>query len=176
MRLTSYTDFTLRALMSLAVNPALPSTIAEIARTYGISETHVMKIVHQSGIAGDIENVRGKGRGVRLGRPASAINMGGVVRRTEPDMDLVARFSAPATCAIAPSCVLQSVQHDALVYADAAGLIQVWNAGAERLFGFTPAEAIGQSFDIINPKNIQGRQRCLGHDGERARLNRPKPL
>ena len=46
---------------------------------------------------------------------------------------------------------------DAIVYADAAGLIQVWNAGAERMFGFTAQEAIGQSLDIIIPKNIQGR-------------------
>ena len=46
---------------------------------------------------------------------------------------------------------------DAIVYADAAGLIQVWNAGAERMFGFNQAEAIGQSLDIIIPQNIQGR-------------------
>ena len=46
---------------------------------------------------------------------------------------------------------------DAIVYADAAGLIQVWNAGAERLFGFTEQEALGLSLDIIIPKNIQGR-------------------
>ncbi len=46
---------------------------------------------------------------------------------------------------------------DALIYADAAGLIQVWNAGAERLFGFTAQDAIGQSLDIIIPPNIQGR-------------------
>ncbi len=114
MRLTSYTDFTLRTLMYLAINPVRPTTIAEIARTYGISETHVMKIVHQSGIAGDIETIRGKGGGIRLGRPAAAINLGAVIRRTEPDLDLVACFAPQGHCAIGPACVLQSVLHDAL--------------------------------------------------------------
>ena len=114
MRLTSYTDFTLRTLMYLAVNPERPTTIAEIARTYGISETHVMKIVHQAGIAGDIETLRGKGGGIRLGRPAAAINLGRVIRRTEPDMDLVVCFADSATCIIGPACVLKSVLHDAL--------------------------------------------------------------
>ena len=114
MHLTSYTDFTLRTLMYLAVNPDRPTTIAEIARTYGIPETHVMKIVHQSGRAGDIETLRGKGGGIRLGRSAADINLGRVIRRTEPDMALVACFGDQSACAIAPGCVLQSVLHDAL--------------------------------------------------------------
>lgn len=46
---------------------------------------------------------------------------------------------------------------DAIVYADAAGLIQVWNAGAVRLFGFSEQEALGQSLDIVIPANLQGR-------------------
>jgi PAS domain S-box-containing protein len=33
---------------------------------------------------------------------------------------------------------------DAVVYADAEGLIRFWNAGAERIFGFVAAEALGQ--------------------------------
>ena len=51
-----------------------------------------MKIVHQLGMAGDIETIRGRNGGLRLGRPAAAINLGTVVRRTEEDMDLVACF------------------------------------------------------------------------------------
>lgn len=42
---------------------------------------------------------------------------------------------------------------DALVIADAEGLVRVWNAGAERIFGFTEAEALGESLDIIIPEN-----------------------
>jgi len=46
---------------------------------------------------------------------------------------------------------------DALIVADAAGAIRFWNAGAERLFGFTRAEALGQSLDIIIPERLRAR-------------------
>ncbi len=46
---------------------------------------------------------------------------------------------------------------DALVYADADGRIRVWNSGAVRIFGFTEAEAVGQSLDIIIPANLRER-------------------
>jgi Rrf2 family transcriptional regulator, nitric oxide-sensitive transcriptional repressor len=114
MRLTAYTDYTLRTLMYLAVNADRLATIAEIARTYRISESHLMKVVHQLGMAGDIETIRGRNGGLRLGRPADAINLGTVVRRTEEDMDLVACFDGSATCAISEICVLQAVLHEAL--------------------------------------------------------------
>lgn len=114
MRLTAYTDYTLRTLMYLAVNAGKLATIAEIARTYRISETHLMKVVHQLGMAGDIQTIRGRNGGLRLGRPAAAINLGTVVRRTEEDMDLVACFDGSATCTISEICVLQAVLHEAL--------------------------------------------------------------
>ena len=46
---------------------------------------------------------------------------------------------------------------DAVVYADAEGLIRFWNAGAERIFGFEAAEALGQSLDIIIPQSLRQR-------------------
>jgi PAS domain S-box-containing protein len=46
---------------------------------------------------------------------------------------------------------------DAIVYADEAGIIRAWNAGAVRMFGFSESEALGQSLDIIIPANLQGR-------------------
>ncbi|HEY4173714.1 MAG TPA: PAS domain-containing protein, partial [Rhodopila sp.] len=46
---------------------------------------------------------------------------------------------------------------DAIVYADAAGVIRVWNAGATRMFGFSEQEALGQSLDIIIPAGLQDR-------------------
>jgi PAS domain S-box-containing protein len=46
---------------------------------------------------------------------------------------------------------------DAILYVDAKGLIQQWNRGAERIFGFTAAEAIGQSLDLIIPEKLRGR-------------------
>ena len=108
MRLTSYTDFSLRVLMYLALHPDRRPTIAEIAKGYGISRTHLMKVVHQLGVAGYIETVRGKGGGLRLARPMTGITLGEVVRRMEPDMALVACFdSDSAGCVIAPACYLK---------------------------------------------------------------------
>ena len=114
MRITAYTDYSIRVLMYLAVRPDHHARIADIALAYGISETHLMKIVHQLGLAGDITTVRGRNGGIQLARPASEINLGTVVRRTEADLNLVPCFDAPETCPIAPACVLQVVLHEAL--------------------------------------------------------------
>lgn len=46
---------------------------------------------------------------------------------------------------------------DAILYAERDGLIRYWNAGAERLFGFPAAEALGQSLDIIVPERLRAR-------------------
>ncbi len=46
---------------------------------------------------------------------------------------------------------------DAVVYSDAEGRVRFWNKGAERIFGFVEAEAIGQSLDIIVPENLRAR-------------------
>ena len=52
--------------------------------------------------------------------------------------------------------LLQSMS-EAVVYADAEGRIQYWNAGAERIFGYAAADALGQSLDIIIPQSLRGR-------------------
>jgi len=46
---------------------------------------------------------------------------------------------------------------DAVVLAGADGKIALWNPGAERLFGFTEAEALGQSLDLIVPEKYRER-------------------
>ncbi|MDX2287691.1 MAG: PAS domain S-box protein [Hyphomicrobiaceae bacterium] len=46
---------------------------------------------------------------------------------------------------------------DAIVACDKDGAIVVWNAGAERMFGFTRAEALGRNLDIIIPERLRGR-------------------
>src|SRR6516164_3094893 len=52
---------------------------------------------------------------------------------------------------------LVSGMPDAIVYADAEGVIRVWNRGATRIFGFAEAEALGRSLDIIIPENLRER-------------------
>jgi Rrf2 family nitric oxide-sensitive transcriptional repressor len=114
MRLTVYTDFSLRVLMYVALHPERRPTIAEISASYGISRNHVMKVVYQLGVAGYIETVRGQKGGMRLARPPQEIILGEVVRRTEPDMALVPCFESPsAACVIAPVCTLQQALRSA---------------------------------------------------------------
>jgi Rrf2 family nitric oxide-sensitive transcriptional repressor len=101
-------------LMYLAVKDDGLATIAEIARSYGISKAHLTKVAHQLGLAGYVGTVRGKGGGLRLAHPAEAIGLGEVVRRTEPDMALVPCFEpVHGSCPIVPACGLRSVLHEA---------------------------------------------------------------
>src|ERR1700749_2847836 len=104
MRLTTFSDYSLSTLICLAVKDQ--STIVEISRLYGISESHLNKVIHQLGVAGDVETIRGRGGGIRLARPAADINVGAVVRRTE-DMALVTCLEG-GHCLIAPACTLQT--------------------------------------------------------------------
>src|SRR5262245_38356823 len=99
--------------MRLALQPERLTTIAEIAKDYGISENHLMKVVHQLGVAGFIETVRGNNGGLRLARPPGAINVGHVVRRMEHDIDLVPCFEAANACVLTPACELRDVLADA---------------------------------------------------------------
>ena len=110
MRLTSYTDYALRLLMYLALKDDGLATIAEIAKTYGISKTHLMKIAYELGVAGYVETVRGRRGGLRLAKPADEIGLGDIVRLTEPDMALVPCFKrGDASCVIAKCCALKGV-------------------------------------------------------------------
>lgn len=108
MRLTAYTDFSLRVLIYLAINPGRRPTIAEIADRYGVSKAHLMKVVYQLGLHGYVSTLRGKGGGLALARPAERITVGEIVRQTEPDMAIVACFDGGAPpCVIAPACRLK---------------------------------------------------------------------
>ena len=115
MQLTRYSDYSLRVLMYLALDPERLVTIEEIAQSYGISKAHLMKVVHQLGLRGYVDTVRGRGGGLRLGRRPEEIRVGEVVRSTEENMALVECFEpASSQCAIEPACGLRSVLHEAL--------------------------------------------------------------
>jgi Rrf2 family nitric oxide-sensitive transcriptional repressor len=114
MRLTVYTDFSLRTLMYIALHPDRLPTISEIAASYGISKSHLMKVAYELGLAGYIGTVRGKNGGLRLARRPEDIVLGEVVRRTEPDMQLVPCFDREDPgCVIAPACKLKRALHEA---------------------------------------------------------------
>ena len=109
MRLTSFSDYSLRVLIYLAVNPGRLSTIQGIADAYEISESHLMKVVHQLAKNGMIETVRGKGGGIRLAAHPDQIRIGRVVRDSEGSGPIVECFSAENTCKISPNCRLAGV-------------------------------------------------------------------
>ena len=114
MRLTTFSDYTLRTLIYLALRPNELCTIDEIAAAYAISASHLMKVVHQAAQAGEVQTVRGHRGGLRLARAPETINLGTVVRRTEPDLHIAPCFGAGAACCIQPACVLQGALGDAL--------------------------------------------------------------
>jgi Rrf2 family transcriptional regulator, nitric oxide-sensitive transcriptional repressor len=114
MRLTDYTDYSLRTLMYLGLNRDRLVTIQDIADVYGISKNHLMKVVHRLGLLGLIETVRGRSGGLRLGREPDKINLGEVVRKTEPDFSMVECFDKERNdCILAPACELQGVLRQA---------------------------------------------------------------
>jgi Rrf2 family nitric oxide-sensitive transcriptional repressor len=92
VQLTCYSDYSLRVLIYLAVDPERLVTIEEIARSYAISKGHLMTVVHQLGLRGYVETVRGRGGGLRLARRPEEIRVGEVVRSTEENMILVECF------------------------------------------------------------------------------------
>ena len=110
MKLTRYTDYALRVLMHLAVQPGQLTSISTIARAYGISQNHLVKVVQDLRVAGYVAAVRGRSGGIRLARPPEEINVGEVVRHTEEGFDLV----ECAHCLIAPACALTAALHNAL--------------------------------------------------------------
>ncbi|MEQ8441980.1 MAG: Rrf2 family transcriptional regulator [Alphaproteobacteria bacterium] len=116
MRFTRHTDYALRVLMFLALKPGKElSTIKEIADRYGISENHLMKVVHRLGLHGYVETVRGRNGGLKLARAPEDINLGAVVRSCEDDMRLVECFDPDTnTCPIAPACMLPGILDEAL--------------------------------------------------------------
>lgn len=116
MRLTMYTDFSLRVLLYLGVKGTKElSTVQEISDTYDISKNHLTKVVHELGKLGLIETIRGRGGGIRLNALPQDINIGETIRKTEDDFHLVECFNcATNKCVITNVCRLKGVLHEAL--------------------------------------------------------------
>lgn len=109
MRLTAFTDYSLRTLLYLCAHRDRLVTIQDIADMHVISKNHLMKVVYQLGQSGIIETVRGRNGGLRLGRAPKDINIGALVRETETDFHMAECFDRTNnTCPLTPGCKLKS--------------------------------------------------------------------
>lgn len=114
MQLTLHTDYALRVLVYLAQKKDELATISEIADFYQISRNHLVKVVHHLAQENFIHTVRGKNGGMRLARAAELISIGQVVRRMEPNFDIVECFNnSNQPCTVSPICTLKEVLHRA---------------------------------------------------------------
>ncbi|HZG74093.1 MAG TPA: Rrf2 family transcriptional regulator, partial [Chondromyces sp.] len=116
MKLTLYTDYSLRVLIYLAsLEEGKLSNIREISEAYQISKNHLMKVIYELGKMGIIETIRGRNGGIRLARPPEEINIGAVVRKTEEGFHLVECFNPEGNnCIISPVCGLKHILNKAL--------------------------------------------------------------
>ncbi|OZI12897.1 Rrf2 family transcriptional regulator [Bacillaceae bacterium SAS-127] len=116
MRLTLYTDYSLRVLIYLSSKEQNElANIKEIAEAYRISKNHLMKVTYELGKMGLIETIRGRGGGIRLAMHPKEINIGQVVRQTEDDFHLVECFDKETNqCVVTSACGLKHVLFKAL--------------------------------------------------------------
>lgn len=110
MKLTLYTDYSLRVLLYLSHKKGEPATITEVAEFYKISRNHLVKVVHNLAQLGFVDTTRGKKGGIRLSKDAERLSIGDVVRKTEPDLNLLECFD-PRTdrCTISTVCRLKGI-------------------------------------------------------------------
>ncbi len=108
MRLTSFTDYGLRALMRMAGAPGRALSTAELAGELRISRNHLTKIVQVLARAGYVSTRRGGGGGAMLARPADEIRLGDLVRLLEQGQALVECFAeGGGTCTLTGDCRLK---------------------------------------------------------------------
>jgi Rrf2 family nitric oxide-sensitive transcriptional repressor len=144
MHLTYFSDYSLRLVLYLAMHPDRLVPLQEVSQAYGISQHHLVKVVQLLVDKGLIASARGRGGGLRLNRAPEAINVGSVVRLTEPHFHIVECFDEKTnTCPIEPACGLKGVFSraqqaflevlDAHTLADflprGPALVKLWRAG-----------------------------------------------
>jgi Rrf2 family nitric oxide-sensitive transcriptional repressor len=148
MRLTSFTDFSLRVLIYVAAAPDGRATVPQVAQALQVSEHHLVKVVHFLGRCGFLATTRGRGGGLELARPSAEINVGEVVRLAEGDA-MPAECFAEATnsCVLTRRCRLRGVLQEAVSAFEAvlrrhtlADLVQD-RAGLQRVLRMVPAPA-----------------------------------
>jgi len=108
MYITKNTDYSLRTLMLLALNPPEElMSIEEISDTLSVSKAHMMKVVNQLATLGLVETIRGRSGGVRLFHENDEINIGTVFRQLDEISNVVDCDSDP--CIFNGACKLRKI-------------------------------------------------------------------
>jgi len=115
VQLTSFTDYSLRTLIYLALHQGRLCTAREISEFHHISSHHIVKIVHNLAKIGLIRSIKGKGGGICLATSADQINIGDLVARLEPSFYIAKCFNTEFNnCALLPDCRFKNILSDAL--------------------------------------------------------------
>ncbi len=108
MNLTKFSDYSLRLLLYLALHEGRTVSVAEVSRAYKVSPHIMIKVVQRLVGQGLVVSVRGRRGGLRLNKAPSEINVGRLIRMTEPHWDLVECFDLERnTCPIESACGLK---------------------------------------------------------------------
>jgi Rrf2 family nitric oxide-sensitive transcriptional repressor len=113
MELTYFSDYAMRVLIYLGVRSGRLCQISQIAKTYGISRNHLVKVVHGLARAGFINSYRGRAGGITLARKPEEIRLGDVLRYTEGSFQPVECFRPENQCVITPACFLPAILNEA---------------------------------------------------------------
>lgn len=114
MRLSVFTDYSLRVLIQAAIRHPNRVTIDEVATAYGISRNHLIKVINELGRAGFLVTQRGRSGGFTLARPAERIFVSEVVKFGEDGQPLVECFDPDRNkCVITPACKLKGMISEA---------------------------------------------------------------
>jgi Rrf2 family nitric oxide-sensitive transcriptional repressor len=114
VQLTYFSDYALRLVLYLAAHPDRVVSVQEVSRAYGVSSHHLVKVARLLIDQRIVTAVRGRRGGLRLCVPPDRLTVGGLVRLTEPHLDIVECFDAEHnTCPIAPACGLKRAFHRA---------------------------------------------------------------
>jgi Rrf2 family transcriptional regulator, nitric oxide-sensitive transcriptional repressor len=108
MRLTVFTDYSLRVLLMLATQRDSLLTIGEVAAYFRISEAHLMKVTHTLGRSGWVETVRGRKGGMRLTADADTLRLDTIIDYLEGSFELAECFKPSNTCRLTGACGLET--------------------------------------------------------------------
>lgn len=114
MRLSTYSDYSIRVLLHAALRDPERVTVGEVATAFGVSSNHLVKVVHELGKNGFLATKRGVGGGFTLARAPDDITLGAIVRLGEKSETVIdCKDRQDNLCRIFPACRLKGVLKEA---------------------------------------------------------------